>query len=211
LALWAKNRKPQRAGAAVLPWIADGALNSMNLERREPTMKKTATKKESAKAQPATHPLEGKRAPDFELPDAAGHPVKLRELTAKGNLVIYFYPKDMTTGCTREACDFRDNLGRVQAAGGQVIGISADSPQSHQKFVAKHELNFPLLSDTDKRVLKAYGVYKKKSLYGREFMGIERTTFVVDRQGTIRKVFPKVRVDGHAGAVLDTLKALAGS
>jgi peroxiredoxin Q/BCP len=171
-------------------------------------MKKTATTKASAKAPPATHPLQCKRAPDFELPDAAGRAVKLRNLTAKGNLVIYFYPKDLTPGCTSEACDFRDNLSRVQAAGAQVVGISADSPQSHEKFAGKYELNFPLLSDIDKGVLKAYGVFKKKSLYGREFMGIERTTFVVDRQGVIRKVFPKVKVNGHADAVIDALKEL---
>jgi thioredoxin-dependent peroxiredoxin len=172
-------------------------------------MKKTATKKASAKAPAAAHPLQGKSAPDFELPDAARRPVKLRDLTAKGNLVIYFYPKDMTPGCTREACDFRDNLSRVQGAAAQVVGISADSPESHEKFVAKYELNFPLLSDTDKRVLKAYGVWKKKSLYGREFMGIERTTFVIDRKGIVRMVFPKVKVDGHAEAVLGALKELS--
>jgi peroxiredoxin Q/BCP len=172
-------------------------------------MKKNAATKLSAKAASAGHPLEGKRAPDFELPDATGRAVKLRDLTAKGNLVIYFYPKDMTPGCTTEACDFRDNLGRVQGAGAQVVGISADTPQSHQKFVDKYELNFPLLSDPEKGVLKAYGVFKKKSLYGREFMWIERTTFVVDRQGVIRKVFPKVKVNGHADAVLAALKDLA--
>ena len=172
-------------------------------------MKKTATPKESVKAQAATNPLQGKRAPDFELPDATGHTVKLRDLTAKGNLVIYFYPKDMTPGCTTEACDFRDNLSRVQAAGAQVVGISADPPQSHEKFAGKYGLNFPLLSDPDKGVLKAYGVFKKKSLYGREFMGIERTTFLVDRQGMIRRVFPKVKVNGHADAVLEALKELA--
>jgi thioredoxin-dependent peroxiredoxin len=171
-------------------------------------MKKDPTKKEPAKAQSAAHPMAGKPAPEFELPDAAGHPVKLHDLTAKGNVVLYFYPKDLTPGCTREACDFRDNLARVKAAGAQIVGISADSPQLHQKFIDKHELNFPLLSDPDKGVLKAYGVFKKKSLYGREFMGIERTTFVIDRKGTIRKVFPKVKVEGHAQAVLDALKEL---
>ena len=115
----------------------------------------------------------------------------------------------MTPGCTREACDFRDNLNRVRAAGAQVVGVSTDSPQSHEKFIAKYELNFPLLADPDKRMVQAYGVFKKKSLYGREFMGIERTTMVIDRHGIVRKVFPKVKVDGHAGAVIDALKALA--
>jgi peroxiredoxin Q/BCP len=172
-------------------------------------MKKTTSKKAPAKAPSAAHPMEGKPAPDFELPDASGHAVKLRDLTAKGNLVIYFYPKDMTPGCTREACDFRDNLGHLRAAGAQVVGVSNDQPQLHEKFSAKYELNFPLLSDADKRVVKAYGVFKKKSLYGREFMGIERTTFVIDRKGTVRKVFPKVKVDGHAAAVLDALKELS--
>jgi thioredoxin-dependent peroxiredoxin len=176
---------------------------------KKTTTKKTTTKKAPAKAAPAAHPLEGKPAPDFELPDAGGHPVRLRDLTSKGNLVIYFYPKDMTPGCTREACDFRDNLSRLKAAGAQVVGISADAPQSHEKFVAKYDLNFPLLSDPGKGVLKAYGVYKKKSLYGREFMGIERTTFVVDRQGKIRKVFPKVKVDGHSQEVLAALQRLS--
>lgn len=172
-------------------------------------MKKTMTKKASGQASPSTHPLEGQPAPDFELPDAQGHPVKLSDLIAKGNLVIYFYPKDMTPGCTREACDFRDSASRLKAAGARVVGISSDSSQSHDKFTAKYELNFPLLADTDQRVSKAYGVYKMKSLYGREYMGIERTTLVVDRHGTIRKVFPKVKVDGHAGAVIDALKQLS--
>jgi peroxiredoxin Q/BCP len=171
-------------------------------------MKKTTTKPKSTKAPAAAHPLEGKPAPDFELPDAKGQAVKLRDLTAKGNVVLYFYPKDMTPGCTREACDFRDNLSRVRAAGAQVVGVSTDTPQSHEKFTAKYDLNFPLLADPDKRMVKAYGVYKKKSLYGREFMGIERTTLVIDRHGTIRKVFPKVKVNGHADAVIDALKTL---
>jgi peroxiredoxin Q/BCP len=171
-------------------------------------MKKTAPKA-SAKTPASAHPLEGRPAPDFELPDAHGHLVKLADLLAKGKLVLYFYPKDMTPGCTQEACDFRDNLSRVKAAGAQIVGVSTDSPQSHDKFTAKYELNFPLLADTDKAVSTAYGVYKKKSLYGREFMGIERTTFVVDRGGTIRKVFPKVKVNGHASAIIDAVKEIS--
>jgi thioredoxin-dependent peroxiredoxin len=189
--------------------VKKGALNSLNLGEQAMKKNPASKAKPAGKAATATHPLEGKAAPDFELPDAAGNPVRLRDLTAKGNLVLYFYPKDMTPGCTREACDFRDNLSRVQAAGAQVVGISADPPQTHEKFAVKYDLNFPLLSDTGKGVLKAYGVYKKKALYGREFMGIERTTFVVDRQGKIRKVFPKVKVDGHGQQVLAALKELA--
>lgn len=172
-------------------------------------MKKTTPKQTQAKAEAPGHPLEGKPAPQFELPDAQGRPLKLKDLLSEGNLVVYFYPKDMTPGCTREACDFRDNLRRLQSAGAKVVGISTDSSQSHEKFAAKHELNFPLLSDVDKKTATAYGVWKKKSLYGREFMGIERTTFVIDRQGRIRKVFPKVKVEGHAGAVIDAVKELA--
>jgi thioredoxin-dependent peroxiredoxin len=171
-------------------------------------MKKTPSKAKSTKAPAPAHPMEGKPAPDFELADAAGNKVKLADLTARGKLVLYFYPKDMTSGCTREACDFRDNLSRIRATGAQVVGVSADSPQSHEKFIAKYDLTFPLLADPDKRMVKAYGVFKKKSLYGREFMGIERTTMIIDRDGTVRKVFPKVKVDGHAQAVIDALKAL---
>ncbi len=156
----------------------------------------------------ASHPLEGKKAPAFALKDATGQPVKLNDLTARGAVVLYFYPKDMTPGCTTEACSFRDNLGAVRKAGAQVVGVSADSSASHQKFTAKYELNFPLLADPDNKVTTAYGVYKMKSLYGREYMGIERTTMIIDRGGVIRKVFPKVKVNGHPDEVLAALKAL---
>jgi peroxiredoxin Q/BCP len=154
------------------------------------------------------HDMEGRKAPPFELPDGGAEPVSLKELLERGNLVLYFYTKDMTPGCTTEACDFRDAAARLKALGAQVVGISADSPDSHRKFIGKHALNFPLLSDAGNRVTRLYGVYKKKSLYGREFMGIERTTFVIDRAGVIRKVFPKVKVAGHADAVAEAVKAL---
>ena len=155
-----------------------------------------------------THEMEGRKAPPFELPDGDGKAVSLKELLGRGNLVLYFYPKDMTPGCTTEACDFRDTTARLKALGALVVGVSADSPESHRKFAGKHALNFPLLSDAGNRVTRLYGVYKKKSLYGREFMGIERTTFVIDRAGVIRKVFPKVKVAGHADAVVEAAKAL---
>jgi thioredoxin-dependent peroxiredoxin len=152
--------------------------------------------------------LEGKKAPAFSLPDSAGIKVRLADLIGAKTLVLYFYPKDMTPGCTTEACSFRDNSNALRAAGAQVVGVSGDSPESHTKFSSRYELNFPLLSDADHKVGRAYGVYKKKSLYGREFMGIERTTFIVDRAGVIRKVFPKVKVAGHTEQVLAALREI---
>ncbi len=153
--------------------------------------------------------LEGRKAPAFHLPDSDGAAVRLKDLVGRGNLVLYFYPRDMTPGCTREACDFQSRLGEIAAAGAQVVGVSGDTSQSHEKFASKYGLKFPLLSDAGNKVAKLYGVYKKKSLYGREFMGIERTTFVIDRAGVIRKVFPKVKVEGHPERVLAALSELA--
>src|SRR5271155_609046 len=152
--------------------------------------------------------LTGMQAPAFTLPDQDDKPVSLASLTARGNVVLYFYPKDMTPGCTVEACSFRDNISGVRELGAEVIGISADSSATHQKFIDKHSLNFPLLSDAGNVVCKAYGVYKKKSLYGREFMGIERTTFIIGRDGTIRKVFPKVKANGHTEEVIKAREEL---
>jgi thioredoxin-dependent peroxiredoxin len=152
--------------------------------------------------------LEGKKAPAFSLLDSAGRTVRLADLIGTKNLVLYFYPKDMTPGCTTEACSFRDNSDALRAAGARVVGVSADSPESHTKFTGRYDLNFPLLSDAGNKAGRAYGVYKKKSLYGREYMGIERTTFIVDRAGVIRKVFPKVKVAGHTEQVLAALKEI---
>ena len=181
---------------------------------------KTSSKPAKASAKPVAKPkadasksadgagLEGRKAPAFNLPDREGNATRLSDLTAKGNVVLYFYPKDMTPGCTAEACSFRDNIGAIRKLGAEVVGISGDSAASHQKFTDKYSLNFPLLADADNAVAKAYGVYKMKSLYGRQFMGIERTTFVIDRTGVIRKVFPKVKVNGHTHEVVGALKSL---
>jgi thioredoxin-dependent peroxiredoxin len=166
--------------------------------------KPNAMVRQSSAANPAVS--EGKKAPDFKLPDQNGKPLSLKELTARGEVVLYFYPKDMTPGCTAEACSFRDNLAVLQATGAQVVGVSGDTAASHQKFIEKNRLNFPLLSDSDNKIAKAYGVYKLKSLYGREFMGIERTTFLIGRDGLIRRVFRKVKVNGHADEVAAALK-----
>ncbi len=152
--------------------------------------------------------LEGSKAPAFELPDASGTKVALKDLIGKKNLILYFYPKDMTPGCTAEACSFRDNLEGIRRLGAQVVGISGDTPVSHQKFIDKHALSFPLLADVGNEVGKRYGVYKEKSLYGRKFMGYERTTMVIDKDGIIRKVFAKVKVNGHTAEVIAALKEL---
>jgi thioredoxin-dependent peroxiredoxin len=167
-----------------------------------------ATARKSTPTEAATLELEGKKAPDFKLTDRTGKTVALKDLTSHGAVVLYFYPKDMTPGCTTEACSFRDNSAAIRKLGAQVVGISADSPASHGKFIDKYELNFPLLADPDNQVTRAYGVYKKKSLYGREYMGIERSTFIIDSKGKIARVFPKVKVAGHTEDVLAALKAL---
>ena len=178
-----------------------------------PTSKKTAakaTKKPAtAASKSASAALEGKKAPAFELFEAEGKTVALKDLIGSSSLVLYFYPKDMTPGCTVEACSFRDNIAPIKKLGAKVVGISADSTDSHGKFIAKHELNFPLLADPGNKVCKLYGVYKMKSLYGREFMGIERTTFIIDKTGVVQKVFPKVKVNGHTEEVLEALKEIA--
>jgi len=120
--------------------------------------------------------------------------------------VLYFYPKDDTPGCTKEACAFRDGIDEIRDRGALVLGVSVDSVESHKKFKNKHELNFPLLADTDKKVVEAYGVWKEKSMYGKTYMGIERTTFIIDKQGKISHIFPKVKVEEHYDEVLDALE-----
>jgi len=150
---------------------------------------------------------EGKKAPDFELPSSDGGEVKLKDLRGK-TVVLYFYPKDDTPGCTREACAFRDNQAALKKKGVVVLGLSGDSIASHDKFKAKYKLNFPLLSDPDKAVAKKYGAWGEKVLYGKKSVGMIRSTFVIDGEGVVRKVFPRVKVDGHAEKVLEVVKGL---
>lgn len=151
---------------------------------------------------------EGKKAPGFTLPASTGGKISLNDFKGKNHVVLYFYPRDMTSGCTKEACSFRDLKGEFEAAGAVILGVSTDDLASHEKFTAAHSLNFPLLSDPDAAVSTRYGVYKEKSMYGKKFMGIERTTFVIDRDGVIRKIFPRVKVEKHADAVLEVVRAL---
>lgn len=149
---------------------------------------------------------EGSKAPDFTAVDQDGNKVKLSSFKGKKNVVLYFYPKDMTPGCTTEACDFRDLHNKFKHT--QVLGVSVDSPERHQKFIEKYELPFTLISDEDKKVVQKYGVWQEKKLYGKTFMGIVRSTFLIDKEGVVRKVWPKVKVKGHAEEVLESLKEL---
>ncbi|MBI1938916.1 MAG: thioredoxin-dependent thiol peroxidase [Ignavibacteriales bacterium] len=149
---------------------------------------------------------EGKKAPKFSLFDSNDIKISLDDY--KGwKVVLYFYPKDMTSGCTKEACDFRDTFPNFKKIKTVVIGISPDNVASHKKFADKYDLPFTLLSDEKKEVVQKYGVWKEKNMYGRKYMGVERTTFVIDEEGKIKKIFPKVKVNGHVEEVLKILKS----
>ena len=152
--------------------------------------------------------LVGQPLPPFALQDDQGATVTDRDLRGAWT-VLYAYPKDSTPGCTTEACDFRDNLARVQALGARVYGLSRDSLKSHQNFITKQALTFPLLSDPDCALLKPLGAFGRKLMYGKEVEGILRSTFLVDPEGIVRHVWPKVSVKGHVQDVLDTLAKLA--
>jgi peroxiredoxin Q/BCP len=151
---------------------------------------------------PALKP--GMPAPEFDLPTGDDTTLSLKELKGK-KVVLYFYPKDNTSGCTKEACSFRDEIKRFEKKGAVIIGVSIDSVESHKKFSQKFDLPFPLISDAKKELVKKYGVWKEKSMYGKKYMGIERTTFVIDEKGKIIHVFPKVKVDGHSEEILAVL------
>ncbi len=150
---------------------------------------------------------EGHKAPDFKLPDDSGKTLQLAKLKGRP-VVVYFYPKDDTSGCTAEAKDFSCLAGDFAAAGADVIGISPDSPASHAKFKAKHDLGLRLAADEDKAVAQSYGVWVEKSMYGRKYMGVERSTFLVDKSGKLARIWRKVKVPGHAEEVLEAVKAL---
>ncbi len=165
---------------------------------------KKVVKKVAAKA--AAGSMLGKKAPDFTMPTDHGGFISLKGLRGK-KVVLYFYPKDDTPGCTVEACAFRDGLPKFNTAKAVIIGVSKDSVASHQKFSTKYKLNFPLASD-DSGVCEAYGVWKEKNMYGRKYMGIERSTFIIDADGVVRAEWRKVSVPGHADEVTKTLQML---
>ena len=148
----------------------------------------------------------GQMAPELSIPDQDGKTVTLKSFRGK-QVVLYFYPKDDTPGCTKESCDFRDVESQILRAGGTILGVSLDGRESHQKFIKKFGLPFQLLSDEDAAISKAYGVYKEKNMYGRKYWGIERSTFIIGPEGKVKAIFRKVKVDGHADEVLAALKA----
>jgi peroxiredoxin Q/BCP len=153
-----------------------------------------------------THLKEGDTAPSFELESDNAGTFRLEDLRGK-YVVLYFYPKDDTPGCTTEACSFRDSNSEIEVEGAVVLGVSTDSLRSHEKFRRKHSLSFPLLSDPDHRVAEAYGVYGPKKFMGREYLGVHRTTFVIGPDGRLAKVWPEVKPDGHAEEVLAWLRS----
>ena len=150
---------------------------------------------------------EGDKAPDFNLETDGGGKVKLSALKGK-KVVLYFYPKDDTPGCTTESCDFRDGHPKFKKEGVEIIGISKDSAESHDKFKAKYDLNFTLAADPELKAIKAYEVWKEKNMYGKKTMGVERSTFLIDETGKIAKAWRKVSVDGHADEVLKAAKEI---
>ena len=156
----------------------------------------------------STSPVaEGTKAPDFTLPTDGGGSVTLSALAGKP-VVVYFYPKDDTSGCTKEAIGFSESKADFDALGVTIIGISPDSPTKHDKFIAKHDLTIRLAADEDKTVAEAYGVWVEKSMYGKKYMGVERSTFLIAADGTIARAWRKVKVPGHVDEVLEAAKAL---
>ncbi|GGH87514.1 peroxiredoxin Q/BCP [Pullulanibacillus pueri] len=147
----------------------------------------------------------GQKAPEFTLPATSGETLSLADFRGK-NVVLYFYPKDMTPGCTTEACDFRDNHNKFSEINTVVLGVSPDPVDKHQKFTEKHELPFPLLADTEHEVAEKYDAWQLKKNFGKEYMGIQRSTFVIDQNGNIAKVWPKVKVEGHVEEIYNFIK-----
>jgi peroxiredoxin Q/BCP len=175
--------------------------------KKKAARKKTVSKKTPPKKVRMKKIEIGAPAPAFTVRDDQGRNVSLSDFSGK-KVVLYFYPKDDTPGCTREACDFRDSMARLQSAGTVVLGVSKDSEGSHAKFKTKYSLNFPLLADVDGKLCEAYGVWQEKKNYGKTYMGIVRSTFLIDAKGNLAKVYSNVKVDGHAARVLEDLAGI---
>lgn len=206
----AKKRAPSKVPAkraAPKKAVGKKAVAKSRRGSKPKTGPGNASVKSAAAASGAAMPAPGTAAPDFALEGSDGQRHELRSYRGRP-VVLFFYPKDNTPGCTQEACDFRDNLARVAASGGAVFGVSRDSLESHARFKDKYQLNFPLLSDPELTAHRAYGAWGKKTLYGRVFDGTLRSTFLIDADGKIARVWPRVSVKGHADEVLAELAAL---
>ncbi len=202
----------KKAAAAVKPSATRATKAAAKPAKTKPAPKPAKGKPPKAKSAPKPAAKSGgigagSRAPSFTLKDQAGRALSSSAL-AGSPYVLYFYPKDDTTGCTKQACGFRDSFPAFGRSKARVLGVSPDSEASHAKFIAKYGLPFTLLADPDKVLANAYGVWVKKQNYGREYMGILRSTFVVDGKGVVQKVWRGVKVDGHVGKVLEAVKAL---
>ncbi len=143
----------------------------------------------------------GDKAPNFSSKDQNGNPIHLSDFVGK-KVVLYFYPKDDTPGCTEQACNLRDNMDRLKAAGFTILGVSIDDEKAHQKFIKKHELNFTLIADVDKSIVESYGVWVEKSMYGKKYMGTARTTFIIDEEGVIIDIIEKVKTKEHTDQLI---------
>jgi peroxiredoxin Q/BCP len=196
----AKKTKPK----AKVSTTTKTAPTKSKLNAAAPLKVKAQAAKAASKSEPGASLAEGDRAPSFSLPDETGAIVSSASLSGKP-YVIYFYPKDDTPGCTKEACDFRDNLRAFNSQKVRVLGVSPDDPKRHAKFKEKYGLTFTLLSDTEKQLITAYGIWIKKVNYGREYMGVQRSTFIIDKSGKVAKAWHGVRVPGHVEAVLAAL------
>lgn len=148
--------------------------------------------------------VEGQKAPDFKSKDQNGKDISLSDFSGK-DVILYFYPKDNTPGCTAEACSFRDNYQSLLKQGFEVVGVSVDDEKSHQKFISKFDLPFPLIADTEKEIVEKYGVWVEKNMYGKKYMGIARKTFIIDKNGLIKKIIDKVDTKNASGQILDLL------
>ncbi len=148
---------------------------------------------------------EGQKAPDFTANDQNGKSISLSDLSGR-DVILYFYPKDDTPGCTAEACSFRDNYQSLLKQGFEVLGVSTDDERSHQKFIAKYDLPFSLIADTDKKIVQAYGVWVEKNMYGKKYMGVARKTFIIDKKGLIRKIIDKVDTKNSSAQIVDSLQ-----
>lgn len=199
----AAKKKPAKKKATKKP---AAAKKPAALKKKAPAKKATAAKIPAAKA-PAKGPKVGAAAPDFTLPTDGTGSLTLSALRGKP-VVLYFYPRDDTPGCTMEACGFNDNLPDFSRLNAQIIGISKDTEASHARFRAKYGLKFHLAADTETKVAKSYGVWVEKSLYGRKYMGMDRATYLIDKDGIIRGVWRSVKVPGHVDAVLKAAQAL---